>query len=266
MNTGYLMLARRSFDHFLWTEKRSLSKFEAWLDLLQLAAYVPTKRIIRGTLIEIGRGELVGSLRYLAERWNWNKDKVASFLGLLESDQMIRRTPRHSETIITVCKYDRYNIPPDAGPDTQRDTGQTDARQRRDKVEESKEREELTPPTPQGGDGQGGSQKQAKKPRPGKGMSQAEKRRTTHPELTPAMQRIGGWFGRQEDTRWSLYEWEALESVAPTEAQIAGMEYYYTATIEKDDDIRRRDVATLLNNWHGELDRARAFYRANPPK
>ena len=37
------------------------------------------------------------------------------------------------------------------------------------------------------------------------------------------------------------------------------LESYYTARIAKDDDIRRRDVPTLLNNWSGELDRARGY-------
>jgi hypothetical protein len=134
--------------------------------------------------------------------------------------------------------------------------------------EKGKEGEGNIPPYPQGGDGQGGisGEVKPKKSRPGKGMTQAEKRRTTCPELTPAMQRIGSWFGRQADTPWSLYEREALQTVSPTDNQITGMEFYYTAALEKDDDYRRRDVATLLNNWHGELDRARAFYRANPPK
>jgi hypothetical protein len=122
-------------------------------------------------------------------------------------------------------------------------------------------------PLPPEGDGQTDDSPEAtKKGRPGKGMTQAEKRRTTHPELTEAMQRIGSWFGRQPETLWSRYEFEAFQAVAPTDNQLAGMEFYYTAALEKDDDYRRRDVATLLNNWHGELDRARAFYRAHPQK
>lgn len=141
MKPGYIMLARRTFDHALWTENRSFSKFEAWLDLLQLAAYLPTKRIIRGQWVEIGRGEMVASLRYLAERWNWKKDKVASFLGLIENDQMIRRETRQSETIIIVCNYERYNRKDGCDPDTVPDTKPTATRQPPDKVEEDKEEE-----------------------------------------------------------------------------------------------------------------------------
>ena len=141
MKPGYIMLARRVFDHNLWTENRSFSKFEAWLDLLQLAAFLPTKRIIRCHFIEIGRGEIVASLRYLAARWNWKKDKVASFLGLLESDQMIRRESRQSESIITICNYERCNQRRDLESDTNDDSSPTAARQQPDKVEEDKEEE-----------------------------------------------------------------------------------------------------------------------------
>lgn len=117
-------------------------------------------------------------------------------------------------------------------------------------------------PLPPEGDGQtNSSQGPPKKTRPGRGLTQDQKKRIKHPELTPEMQRIGSWFGRQPDTLWSVYEAEAIATAAPTENQIAGMEFYYTATIEKDDDYRRRNVETLLNNWHSELDRAREYYR-----
>jgi hypothetical protein len=43
-----------------------------------------------------------------------------------------------------------------------------------------------------------------------------------------------------------IYEWPLLEA-------------YYAADIPARDDIRRRDLATLLNNWSGELTRARRW-------
>ena len=43
------------------------------------------------------------------------------------------------------------------------------------------------------------------------------------------------------------------------------MATYYTARIPRTEDFRRRDLATLLNNWSGELDRARQFAAATKP-
>ena len=106
---GYLKLQRKFYDHWLWDEKRTFSKAEAWLDLLQLAAFAPSKRMIRGQLIRLDEGECVASVRYLGERWQWGKDKVAKFMSLLESDAMIRRMSRQGETILILCKYKEYS-------------------------------------------------------------------------------------------------------------------------------------------------------------
>lgn len=139
MKKGHIMLARKSFNHWMWEEERSLSKFEAWLDLLQLAAFVPYRRIVKGKVIELGRGELVASLRYLGTRWQWKKDKVSSYFGLLESDSMARRETRQGQTVITLLNFERYNRTPDSEPDRDGDKGQTVTRQRPDKGEEEEE-------------------------------------------------------------------------------------------------------------------------------
>lgn len=82
-------------------------------------------------------------------------------------------------------------------------------------------------------------------------------------------QKIGSWFGRRPTTQWSTKEMKALLAILKhtTPEDIALMESYYTAQIHAAKDIRRRDVQTLLNNWTGEMDRARAFAgkRANKP-
>lgn len=140
------MLARRSFGNFLWREERSLSKFEAWLDLLQLAAFAPTKRIVSGHVIEIERGELIASLRYLSQRWTWKKDKVASYLGLLTSESMIRRETRHGQSVLILCNYEVYNTSGGPKPDSKPDREPTPTRQAPAKVEEVKELKEESSP------------------------------------------------------------------------------------------------------------------------
>jgi hypothetical protein len=99
----------------------------------------------------------------------------------------------------------------------------------------------------------------APKPRATKKLTQTQKHRTKHPDITPTMARIGSWFARQPETRWSAAEFEALQAVNPSDKEIGGMEAYYTASITED-DYRRHDLYTLLNNWPGELDRARKHY------
>lgn len=111
---GFITVSRRLFEHELFTEKREYSRFEAWLDLIQLCAYEDdNSSIIKGKIIKWGRGQVVASVRYLQQRWYWKSvDKVFSFLELLRSQNMIRTDKEQGIGRITLCKYDDYNPRP----------------------------------------------------------------------------------------------------------------------------------------------------------
>ena len=148
MNESFLMLARRIFGHHFWLETRTFSRAEAWLDLLQTAAYAPHKRMISGHIMEIPRGGLVASVRWLSDRWKWSNTKVCLFLDVLEEENMITREKRHGNTLLSICKYDAYNTPHDTettGKRRKDDTEATAGRQRDDAIEEGKERKGSLP-------------------------------------------------------------------------------------------------------------------------
>ena len=109
MNAGFFKLQRRFFTHWLWTEPRELSRAEAFLDLLQLACFVPTTQIIQGKTVPVPRGGLVASERYLATRWKWSRTKVRLFLGQLLDERMLRLEKNHAQTILILCNYARWN-------------------------------------------------------------------------------------------------------------------------------------------------------------
>ena len=72
--------------------------------------------------------------------------------------------------------------------------------------------------------------------------------------------RIGKLYNRRESTRWSAKEIEALKKIEEIEEEdFILLEKYYTTDIPNEKDYRRRDLQTLLNNWTGELDRARKW-------
>lgn len=146
MTKSFLMLARKTFGHHFWTEHRVFSRAEAWLDLLQTAAYAPHKRMIAGHSMEIPRGGLVASVRWLSDRYRWSNTKVCLFLDVLEGEGMITRQKRHGNTLLTICKYDVYNQCHDAKATERRpesDKEATAGRQRDDEIEEGKEGREL---------------------------------------------------------------------------------------------------------------------------
>lgn len=84
------------------------------------------------------------------------------------------------------------------------------------------------------------------------------------PEFVAIQSRINRIKRREETTRWSQKEIRALKQLLPIpEEDFAAVERYYAAIIPKATDYRRHDVATLLNNWAGEVDRAKQF-KPNP--
>lgn len=64
---------------------------------------------------------------------------------------------------------------------------------------------------------------------------------------------IGKWFGRKEATLWSVYEARALKQLEPSREDVIIMDKYRAI----DNEFHRGDIGTLLNNWSGEMDRAR---------
>lgn len=77
--------------------------------------------------------------------------------------------------------------------------------------------------------------------------------------LTGYQLRIGALKGRRASTKWSKAEMKSLREIGEIkEEDMQMIERYYAAEI-KDRDIRRTTVSILLNNWPGELDRARNY-------
>ena len=68
--------------------------------------------------------------------------------------------------------------------------------------------------------------------------------------------RPGTLLDRSQHRAWATAA-PAVTTTTDSEWQL--LEAYYAADIPARDDIRRRDLATLLNNWSGELTRARRW-------
>ena len=106
--SGWIKLHRSIKEHWLYTEKRKFSKFEAWNDILLNVNFSPAKTIIKGKIINVNRGESILSLDSWANRWKWNKSSVKRFFELLKKDGMIELKSETVTTRLTVCKYDTY--------------------------------------------------------------------------------------------------------------------------------------------------------------
>jgi hypothetical protein len=105
---GWIKIHRSIKDHWLYTEKRTFSKFEAWHDILIMVNFTDAKAMIKGKLYDIKRGQSILSLESWGKRWNWDKSKVRRFMNALQSDAMIVLESDNITTRLTVCKYETY--------------------------------------------------------------------------------------------------------------------------------------------------------------
>ena len=158
----YIPISRRIFEHPFWCEDRVFSRFEAWLDIVQSARFEDTKQLIGNRFIEVKRGQVLVSLRFLSGRWQWSTKKVNSFLDLLIQDKMIiKETPKETgQTVITICNYDKYNFISqelETEKKQQGNTKETLRKQQGNKInkdnKENKLKEDNIPPTPPKGEG-----------------------------------------------------------------------------------------------------------------
>lgn len=149
--SGFIKLNRKLFNHPMWLESRTYSRAEAWLDLMQMARFEDGKQLINGCFIEVKRGSIVASNRYLQERWKWSNTKISAFLKRLVTDKMLLINNDSKNTVLTLCNYALYNDADDAKNDKET----TVKRQRNDKETTNirRERKKRTkekdlPPTP----------------------------------------------------------------------------------------------------------------------
>lgn len=107
---GYIKLSRKAYaTDPLWLEARTFSKWEAWEDMIQMAAYRGHRRTIGAEVLTLHRGEFVASLRYLAIRWAWSVKMVRGTLKQLVRTGRIRaQRGAQAGTVYLITNYHTY--------------------------------------------------------------------------------------------------------------------------------------------------------------
>jgi hypothetical protein len=125
--SGTVNIARDLFDHPAF-KAAPFSEREAWLWIIMEASWKPRQKRIGHIVVEVGRGQLAASVRFMAEAWGWTAAKVQRFVERLKKLEMIRVQTDTGLTLLTVCNYDKFQAPAkasDTGPIQDRYTSDT---------------------------------------------------------------------------------------------------------------------------------------------
>ena len=113
--SGFFLIARGLMEHARFKPKGPFSDFEAWIWLIEHAAYsrqtVPILNGTNRTTIVLEPGQLSHSIRYLAEAWRWSDKRVQRFLATTQSDHSVTTQTTTGQTVITLCNWGKYQRP-----------------------------------------------------------------------------------------------------------------------------------------------------------
>lgn len=112
--SGWIKIHRDITNHWIFQDAE---KFKWWMDMLFLASYEDNRTNVGSRIIEVKRGQFIGSLSFFMKRWGVSKERIINFLRLLQSDGMIDKKSDKNITLVTICNYESYQNVPDNLPD-----------------------------------------------------------------------------------------------------------------------------------------------------
>ena len=110
MAIGWIKLSRQIQEcDLLWDSfDEPFDRRSAWIDLLLMANHRDKEIMFNGKTIIVERGQRITSMRALAEKWHWSREKVKRYLDLLESENMIIRESDRRRTLLTIVNYSKF--------------------------------------------------------------------------------------------------------------------------------------------------------------
>lgn len=85
-----------------------LTEREAFMWLFMEARFAAGERRVGHITVQLERGQLAVSVRFLAEAWQWSKSRVQRFLQAIKKRDMIRAESGTGILVITICNYEKY--------------------------------------------------------------------------------------------------------------------------------------------------------------
>ncbi len=105
MAAGYFLVRRGLMDSPLF-RREPLTEREAYLWLVEHAAYAPRQYRIGAHVFDLERGQLAVTVRFLANRWQWSKSRVERAIAGFKTRTLIETATGTVATVVTICGYD----------------------------------------------------------------------------------------------------------------------------------------------------------------
>ena len=122
--------------------KKPFKKSEAWIWMINEAQFKDNQdyRDFGGKerIIDMPRGTLTHSYRFMANAWGWSRQKVRRFLKCLENEQQVSLKVVQQMTQITICNYEKYQYGGKQQEVQQNDSRMTAEGQQNDKLKNDK--------------------------------------------------------------------------------------------------------------------------------
>ena len=104
---GTIVLDRGVFGHAALRDDQPYPEILAWIWMLAAAAKSQRSRRINGQVVQLNRGQLAYSHRYLAKQFKWSVSRVQRFLEHLTVEAMIT-VAESSVTCVTIINYEKW--------------------------------------------------------------------------------------------------------------------------------------------------------------
>ena len=228
-NIPFLAIPQEFFLDEEFTEKRVYSAAEAILDLVLMSKKKDCTQLVNGHSVKLQAGELVASLRYLGNRWQWSKDKVARFINARISRHVIRQETRQGETVLSIDLFGYYEKQTYFDETAFETQTETETRQKKDKRETKYKMYRCID---------------------NKNISSISPLLKVVKILKPSAELPRP---KKEMTAWQKM------SVKPTDEQIDLIRWFYSQPKSADYNEtwrRKQDVPALLNNWQDMVELA----------
>lgn len=111
---GFIAIDRGIFEHPFFA-REPFTEREAWVWMIAEAAWRPCQVRIGRTKIDLDRGQLAFSTRFVAIRWRWSESRVRRFLKRIgpetnrrTGDALASTLATRDATVVTICNYEKW--------------------------------------------------------------------------------------------------------------------------------------------------------------